>query len=510
MKTASDIVKESASSQGAGLFGAVWESVRDGAIYGMGQILSKGLAFVLVPLYTNRLTPSDYGVLALLMTTSSIGSSLFQLGLGSAFFRSYYDYPGDEAGQSKLLSTTFYILLISCLLFILVSYFVAGHLSELLFSTGEYDTLLRLIMLSAGFSTLQSLFLNVYRARKEAVKYSLFQVVFLGLRLALNIYFVAWAGKGLWGIVVSECITSVVSTVVLLIAIRKQIALSFSLREARILLSYGLPLVPHNLAGYVLSSSSLYFLRFFSSAEEVGLYSLGSRFGSLVQVLLLYPLAMSWSPMMLSVKDEDYAGEYYSKVLTYFLGLGILLVLGISLLSREVIVLMTDQAYWAAYTVVPMISLGYLWYGAQRILSVGMTLKRKTEYSAIVFVGAAGLSVILNFALVPPLGMVGAALSMMVIYLAISVAKYFVSRPLYEVRYEWGRIAKLLGCAAGIYFLASGLDVGNLWMNMLIKTAIVLSLPFVLIPIDFYQGAEKRGVVRLATAARTKIRTAVG
>ena len=83
------------------------ETVFHGVIYGFGQTLSSAVGFLLIPLYTQYLTPSDYGIIALLHISMTLVIAIFGLGLSTAIFRSYYDYDGAEE-RKMVVSTTFY------------------------------------------------------------------------------------------------------------------------------------------------------------------------------------------------------------------------------------------------------------------------------------------------------------------------------------------------------------------------------------------------------------------
>jgi O-antigen/teichoic acid export membrane protein len=74
------------------------------AVYGAADVFTNVVNFLLFPLYTSYLSPTDYGHLALLLTFGTVAKILFRLGLDAGFFRVHYDLDGAEA-QRRLAGT---------------------------------------------------------------------------------------------------------------------------------------------------------------------------------------------------------------------------------------------------------------------------------------------------------------------------------------------------------------------------------------------------------------------
>ena len=72
------------------------------AIYGLGGLVSRILAVLLLPLYTSYLTPADYGRVETLVALSAILVMVLRAGISTAFFRFYFDSPepADRVGSS--------------------------------------------------------------------------------------------------------------------------------------------------------------------------------------------------------------------------------------------------------------------------------------------------------------------------------------------------------------------------------------------------------------------------
>jgi len=488
------------------LFSAIRETFKHGLIYGAGQILSRAIGFLLIPLYTNYLSPSEFGILSLLTITASIAQMLFSMGLNSALFRSYFDYE-DDKNRAKVISTVFYITILSSTLLSFLGYFLSPYLINVILESNKFINYLRFVFFIASFKLIGQFTYSVYRVKILSKRYTLFSILFFTLRLILTILLVAVFKKGVWGVIIADFIISVLSSVILLCSIKEYIIRFFVKYEAIKTLSFGLPLVPQNLSGFVLASAASYFLKYFSTIATVGVYNIGYRLGMIFHVLLVFPLAMIWNPIMLSIKDKEYCDQYYSKALTYFVFIGFFIASLLSILSKDILHLIAKEPFWEAYRVVPFIAYSYLLLGVARILDVGIPIKRKTHYSAFAFIIAALLNLLLNWVLIPKYQMIGAALATFLSYFIVVGVEYPLNRILYKLSYEWRRISKIIFVGCFLYFLGNKVETGNTWSNIILKLIIILLYPAILMPLKFYEYKEKKKIIKIYKSLIRKLKS---
>ena len=81
--------------------------VRHSAIYGLGGIVSRLLAVILLPLYTNYLPPTAYGQVEIVTAATAVLVIVLQLGISSAFFRFYFDTK-DPVQRLVVVRTSFW------------------------------------------------------------------------------------------------------------------------------------------------------------------------------------------------------------------------------------------------------------------------------------------------------------------------------------------------------------------------------------------------------------------
>jgi O-antigen/teichoic acid export membrane protein len=379
---------------------------------------------------------------------------------------------------------------VSSLFLTLLLILLADHISWLFFSSTQYTYHFRIMFLTLFFDTGIMIPLAVFRAREEPKKYVIISLVRLLLSIGLNICFVVFLGRGILGILEGGLITSGLIYFLLVPGILKSIKLKFSFTELNKMLSFGLPLVPTNIAAWIIMLSNRYFLQFFSTPTELGLYSLGYKFGVIVQVLIVGPFRLAWAPFAWSIFTRNNAKQVYSSTLTYFFLIAILAALILSVLSKEVLVVMATSQFRDAYKVIPVISLSYVLYGCYDILGIGISLQKKTLFWLLVVGAGAIVSLGLNFLLIPSYGMMGAAISTLISFLVLPVSSFFISRHYYPIQFEWMRITKIFIAALPVYIGSLYIINDSVIFTGIYKILSLLGFPFLLYIFKFFSPEE--------------------
>src|SRR5436305_693926 len=116
------------------------ELVRHSAIYGLGSIVSRVLAVLLLPLYTRYLSPADYGMIETINALSAVLTALVAQGMKSAFFRFYFD-SAELEGRLLVVRTAFWYVLAASTSVSVVGIVLAPQVSWLLFGTDGHGRL---------------------------------------------------------------------------------------------------------------------------------------------------------------------------------------------------------------------------------------------------------------------------------------------------------------------------------------------------------------------------------
>jgi len=329
------------------------------------------------------------------------------------------------------------------------------------------------------------------RAKERSGLYATGNIIKIALTLGFNIYFVAFARIGVRGILYSYLIGDGVLFLLLLPLNIREMIPKFDSHILKTAFVFGFPLIFTSLAGMLLNMGDRYIVKLLVDYREVGLYNLGYKIAGILNVLFIQSFSLALLPIAYKMYGQKGDKRYYSKMLTYFVFVLCWAGLALTLFGREIVELLAlNPDYWAAYSVVPYIVLGYIFSGARSVVNLGLYLKRKTSYIAYNTVGAAILNIGLNFLLIPKYKMMGAAIATVISFFALYVVTYFTANRFYKVPYENRKIIQMITVAVALFIVSMFSSDMILWARILTKILMLLLFPFILYPLNFYEAIE--------------------
>lgn len=468
--------------------------IKHSAIYGTGIVLSKIVGFIMLPIYTRFLTPQDYGVLQLLVLTTDIISMVIAVGISNAVLRFYYQYEKQE-DRNEVVSTALLSSIIIFAFFFIFLFQLSPFFSDLVFHDRHYILYFKLIFLNLLLTAGYEVPLVFIRAQQKSAKFVKLSLIRLILQLSLNIYFVVILRKGVLGILYSTIISSVLMSLYLSLDTFRQVKFHFSMNKAKELYKYGGPLIFSNIGAFVLTFSDRYFLKFYATLSDVGIYSLGYKFAMLMSIFVIAPFNQIWSAQMFEIANKDGANHIFKKVFTHFALVLVIFGLFLSLFTKDAIRLMANPSFWEAYKVVPVVVLAYMIYGFFMMSRVGILVSKRTGHLALITVVASCFNLLFNYLFIPRFTTMGAAWATVLSFLIRFLGVYFISQRIMPISYEWLKISKLFALAALFYFFSTFSPYHSLLSSIGFNTLLFSVFLVVLYKIDFLSNDEKRKLV---------------
>nr|NIQ13093.1 oligosaccharide flippase family protein [Candidatus Dadabacteria bacterium] len=171
-------------------------------IYSLGVILSRGISFLMLPIYTRFLSPADYGVLELLEMTVEVISIITGMGILQGMAKFYYQYD-EEKDRKELVSTIFILIVSGYSLTCLFGGLFSSNISRLVFSSTEYTYLIMVSFLNLFLQITVFTSLTFIRVQQKSWLFVTVNAVKLIIQLFLNILFVVYFKMGVIGILYS-------------------------------------------------------------------------------------------------------------------------------------------------------------------------------------------------------------------------------------------------------------------------------------------------------------------
>lgn len=195
------------------------------------------------------------------------------------------------------------------------------------------------------------------------------------------------------------------------------------------------------------------------------------------------------------------APDLFSRVFTLFTAVSLFVFLAVSFYAAEIVAFpipfvnrtLIPSNYWMALDIVPVALLAYVFQGWYYNFSAGVYIKKRTRYLIHCTLIAGGVSLALNFLLVPRYGLLGAVWAICLAFAVMALALYVITRRFYEVPYHRKRVAGMMTLTAlafACWLLIPGAQVW--WAELLLLIAYVA-------------GVFLLGVVRIADL-RTVVR----
>jgi O-antigen/teichoic acid export membrane protein len=422
------------------------------AIYGLGDVATSVVSLLLLPVYTRYLTPSDYGVIAMLLTIEATSKVVFRWGVDTAFMRLYYDC-ADQAARQRLTSTIFFFLLAANGSLVVGAVASANWLSRQLFGTTNEGLLIGLVIANTFVAGFYFIPLQVLRINERSGQYIALVFARSAGTLVARLVLVIGGGLGVLGVVLADVVVTVIFTPIVSFWIVPLIRPVFSRTVIREALAFGLPRIPHSIANQVIGLADRYFLNMYGTLRDVGLYSIGASFG-LAPKLFLSAFETAWTPFFLGVMRQRDAKQIYRTVSTYALAAPTVLVATLCAVAPDLVRLTTTSQFHGAARVTPWIALGVLCQGVYLVGSIGLVITKRTKVYPLATGTAAVVTVVTNAFLIPRYGVLGAAWTNAIAYATLAGVTVAASWRFYPIPYEWSRLFRVAIAGLAGYLLA--------------------------------------------------------
>jgi len=461
------------------------------AIYGIMGASSGLVSMMLIPLYGHVFTPATFGQLQIVQLWISIGATVAGLGLTTAYFKLFHEYPSESDRQGTLgivwiLSAC--SVSVVCIIFCVLSFQnLTDHFALL-----QDPVLLGLLVTSVMTGVLIGIPFQMLRAKERSLDYLKLGCMGLGAVLALNIVLVWWLEGGVKGVLAAQAISSLMMLALALPFIIRHTQIAFAPTRAKIMLRFGLPLVPASLALWVLEGSDRIFLERLWGVSEVGIYSLAYKYGIILQ-MTLGAFQTAWAPYLFSIAKDEAAPQIISRILTYFFAGTMILATLLYALRKQALSLAANSDFAGAESVVGPLLLGSLFYGFYIVAISGSYIHGKTLSVAIVVSLTAILNMILNFFFIPTFGGSGAAWATAISYLGLGGVMYWLSQVHFPMSLEWVPLSGAAFCCMSVAFLTDHLSLPG-WGVWIVPISLVGLIPVVLWYGGFVSVSERQHI----------------
>ena len=333
------------------------QMLKHSSLYGVCNILSRVIGFLMIPVYTRFLSPADYGTIELLDLTNYIAAMFIGLSLSAAITRFYYEYE-DEDGRNLAASTSLLFVGGVALAVSLALIPASGLFSRSLFGAAGHPAYFRIVFATLFFQALIEDCLVLMQVRQQSLAYAIFTITRLLMGLSLNVLFVVHYRMGVTGMLYSGLISSSIAGIYIYGKTLAGSGLRFSGAELRKLMHFGLPLFLAGFGPFILTFSDRYFLNHYASVAQVGIYALAYKISMLISVLVTNPFITTWGPKRFEIAKQPDAKELIGRVFIFFCLAVFTFALGLAVLAPEILQIAAGPSFQEAARFIPVLAAG--------------------------------------------------------------------------------------------------------------------------------------------------------
>lgn len=394
--------------------------------FGIGTFSSKLLVFLLVPLYTAVLTTAEYGVTDMIIQAGNLLMPLASVGMGSAMIRFGVDKSYDKAAvfSTGIFSTVFgFIVLLACW----------PLLSQIRFFS-DYVILIYLFVLMSG---LRNLSMHFTRSIGKVKLFAYDGVQSTFLTIVFTLLFLLVFKMGIVGYVLAIVCADFCSVIFLMFAAGLWKYLKFTALNKTVvktILLFAVPLIPTSLFWWIVNVSDRYMVAFMIDEAANGLYAIAYKIPTII-TLVSSVFIEAWQLSAVSEKDSSTRNDFFTRI---FNALTALLFLAVSFLifsCRFLNNILVDTSYEESWKYIPLLLIATAFCCLANFVNSVYMVERKSTLTLFTVVIGAVANIVLNFLLIPIMGINGAALATLASYFLVFFARAVTSRKYIQINF---------------------------------------------------------------------------
>ncbi len=416
---------------------------KSSAIYGIGSALQKFILLLLLPVLTQYLSPGEFGALAMLVVLQMMVQPVFGLGIGASMGICYFRQQSVQE-QYKVVWSSVLLMTASAVILLAVAWILMGKVATLVLLPAEYSLACAVALSASACAIVAAPLAQQVQFEKRARFFAVLSVASAAVTAIVTIVGVVLWKWGVMGVLIAQLLGQVLLLLTFLLRLCLQVRPHFSADTVREMLKHGLPLVPSFGFLFVLMNGNKYVLQWLQGDAAVGVYSVGFNLGA-AMALIIGAVSTAWYPFFMSFMEKPgEAAAVFGRLTTYYILAGGGVTILFFALAKPVVILLTQPAFYEAFSVVGFVALAYFFLGLFNFFLPQLYFARRVFIVTAVQAVAAILSVPIALLLVNLLGLLGGAIALAgshALMTALLVAYIVFSGKLsLQIKYPWGQI----------------------------------------------------------------------
>lgn len=466
--------------------GGMKSLAKDTAIYGLSSIIGRFINWLLVPIYTRILTTGEYGIVTNLYAYVALILVILTYGLETGFFRFMNKKDGNP---TETYSTILTSLFTTSVLFVILCFLFIDPIGRF---TGyeDYHDYLLIMGIIVAVDAFTSIPFAYLRYKQKPIKFATVQLSSIAVSIVFNLFFLItcpWLHKHApetisWfydpeykeGYVF---VANLISSLFVLLAMIPEFTgfkYQFNPKLLKQILKYSLPLLVLGIAGILNQTIDKILYPFLFddkdvAMEQLGIYGACFRI-AVVMMMFTQAFRFAYEPFIFA-RNKDSDTKPYTEAMKYFVIFSLIIFLGV-MSYIDIIKYFVGRDFFAGLDVVPIVMLGYIFFGIYFNLSFWYKMLDKTYFGAIFSIIGCLITIAINVIFVPKYGYIASAWASLVCNFVMMLISYLFEQKYRPLKYDYKTIALYSGLAIVLYAGISFVSIDDLTLRILFRTVL--------------------------------------
>lgn len=379
-------------------------------VYGIGGVIGKMIPLIMIPIITRILPDSSFfGINDNTTSLVSILTYLSLMGMYDAMYRMFFDQD-DVEYRKKVCSTTFAYTISLSFIICLVVILLKNPISKLFYGDSTLSYLVYIASVTTLVSATNTIVSGPARMQNKRLIYVLMNTMIPLISYCLALVLLQ---RGMYTIALplAVMLSGIVNEVVFLVYNRDWFKISkIDLSILKPMLKFAIPLIPNFLIYWVFNSCDRLMITQMLGISAAGLYGIGAKLGTASQ-LIYTAFAGGWQYFAYSTMADKNQVRDNSLLFEYLGVISMLCTAAICTISFVLYSVLFPSEYLAGYVIAPYLFLSPLCQMLFQVAISQFTIIKKTWPNMIFLFGGAIINVILNYFLIPIIGIEGASIA---------------------------------------------------------------------------------------------------
>ena len=443
--------------------------IKNTILLSINRFISPLVAFLLLPVYTNNISPEEYGTTDILQSYASLLIPIILVRLDVGMFRYIVEKRNDKQRVSEVITNV--LAIISPLLIVVTIVMIAAMILHIIpFQIATFFYFISLII--------NDLISAIVRGIGKNGLFALSSTTDIILKLAFGILFVACFKMGGYGLMLSLGLSTAISNLISIIGIRRNISLKkkhINKPLKKELVKFSAPMIVEGISFWIINTSDRTVISLVIGTAANGVYAVANKLSNLINSLTTV-FWMSWSEQAsIAVKDENYP-SFVSEVFNSFLRI-IISVMALTISFVPLIFkIIVGAEFIEAKVYVPLLLIGLTFSALSSFYGPIYLAFKKTKEIAISTSIASIINLVLDVALIWFVGIWAAVVSTLAAYLFVFIYRLIDTRKCVKISYDSRLISisvLLLVICTGLYYMGGTVSI---IINIVLATTMTIVL----------------------------------